>query len=87
MSYFVYIVECKDKTYYTGITNDLEARIETHNTSPQGAKYTRARRPVTLAYSEPCADKSAALSREYEIRKLSRAQKSSIIATFKKKRV
>ncbi|MBX2866646.1 GIY-YIG nuclease family protein [Candidatus Kaiserbacteria bacterium] len=84
--YYVYILKCSDGTYYTGITNDLDKRVEAHNTSPQGAKYTRTRRPVRLMYSESCTDKGEALRREYEIRKCSRTQKVNIIATFQKKR-
>ena len=50
--YFVYIVKCADNTFYTGITTELERRIEEHNGSDKGAKYTRVRRPVSLVYSE-----------------------------------
>lgn len=52
MSYFVYIVECNDTSLYTGIAKDLDKRIEEHNTSDKGAKYTKHRRPVKLIYSE-----------------------------------
>lgn len=70
----VYILRCADDTLYTGWTNDLSARIKAHNAG-RGAKYTKPRRPVTLAYAEPCATKSDALRREAEIKKLTRAQK------------
>ena len=73
-SYFVYILRCADDSLYTGWTNDLTARIKTHNNG-RGAKYTRSRRPVTLVYTEPCATKSEALHREAEIKKLTREQK------------
>ena len=76
---FVYIVECADGTLYTGWTTDVEKRLQTHNAG-EGAKYTRSRRPVRLLYSEPCADKSAALKREAEIKRLSRADKLALIA-------
>lgn len=76
---FVYIVECADGTLYTGWTTDVEKRLQTHNAG-EGAKYTRSRRPVRLLYSEPCADKSAALKREAEIKRLSRAKKLALIA-------
>ncbi|MHA1558809.1 MAG: GIY-YIG nuclease family protein, partial [Alphaproteobacteria bacterium] len=56
--WYVYIVECKDKTYYTGVTNDLKKRISDHNSSTLGAKYTRARRPVKLVYSKRKRNKS-----------------------------
>jgi len=80
--YFVYIVECADNTLYTGIATDLKRRIEEHNGSDKGAKYTRVRRPVTLVYSETYPDRSTASKREYEIKKkMSRAQKCKLIAS------
>lgn len=75
MSYVVYIVECADKTLYTGCTNDLEKRIHSHNFSVTGAKYTRARRPVRLVYTEVTRGKKRALKREAAIKKLSRKEK------------
>jgi putative endonuclease len=77
--YFVYILECCDHTYYTGITTDLHRRLDEHNNSPKGAKYTRARRPVKLLYSEECKDKSEASKREYFIKRLSREKKMELI--------
>ena len=74
MTWCVYILECADGTLYTGITNNLEKRIAAHNDG-SGAKYTAARRPVTLAYQEECADRSTASRREYEIKSLSREEK------------
>jgi len=71
----VYMVRCKDGTLYTGITNDLEKRIEAHNSGKDGARYTRARRPVTLVYSEQVQSKSAAARLEYQIKKLRRSKK------------
>jgi putative endonuclease len=82
MPYFVYIVQCSDQTYYTGITTDITRRIDEHNNSDKGAKYTRARRPVTLIYQESCEDKSSALKRERVIKKFRREQKEALI--FKK---
>ena len=70
------MVECADKTLYTGITTELERRVKEHNESDKGAKYTRARRPVRLVYSEEYPDRSSASKREYEIKKkMSRTQK------------
>ncbi|MCD6211930.1 MAG: GIY-YIG nuclease family protein, partial [Sulfurovum sp.] len=57
--YYVYIVKCADDTLYTGISTQLERRIEEHNSSDKGAKYTRVRRPVELVYSEEYPEKSA----------------------------
>jgi putative endonuclease len=75
MTYFVYILECADKTLYIGITNDLKKRVMAHNTSKTGAKYTKARRPVVLKYSEKVRTRSAALKREYALKQLSRQEK------------
>ncbi len=79
--YFVYILRCSDDTLYTGITTDIERRIDEHNNSPKGAKYTRNRRPVTLAYHESCKDKSSASKREYAIKQLNRFEKEKLIET------
>ncbi len=75
---YVYIVQCKDESLYTGYTNDLKKRIQVHN-SGKGAKYTRSRRPVHLVYWEECPDRSSALSREAEIKKLSREEKLKLV--------
>jgi putative endonuclease len=78
--YYVYIVQCADDTLYTGIATDLIRRIEEHNSSEKGAKYTRVRRPVHLVHSEVFPDRSLASKREYEIKKkMSRAQKLALI--------
>lgn len=75
---YTYIVECKDGTFYTGWTNNIEKRVEDHN-SGKGAKYTRARRPVALVYYETFETKEAAMSREYAIKHMSRSQKEKLI--------
>ncbi len=80
MNYYVYIVECFDKTLYTGWTNNIEKRIREHNNGKGGAKYTRVRRPVTLAYVERFSDLSGALKREASIKRLSREQKLMLIS-------
>ncbi len=77
--YFVYLVECFDKTFYIGSTNNIEKRIEAHNNSKTGAKYTKARRPVILKYSESFDTKSEALKREIELKKLTRKQKEELL--------
>ena len=71
---FTYILRCADGTLYTGWTNDLAHRVETHNAG-LGAKYTRSRRPVELIYFEEFNSKEEAMRREAEIKKLSREQK------------
>ena len=78
-SWCVYMVRCSDGTFYTGITNDLEKRIEAHNSGKDGARYTRSRRPVTLVYSESAGSKSAASRLEYSIKKLTRENKRKLI--------
>ena len=78
MDWNVYIVKCSDKTFYTGITNNIKLRLETHNLG-KGAKYTKSRLPVILVYLEPVDDKSSALRREIEIKKLNRSQKINLI--------
>jgi putative endonuclease len=82
----VYIVECADGTYYTGITVDVARRVAEHNGAGPGAgaKYTAARRPVKLVYQEAAADKSSASSREYNIRKLSRTTKTALAKQWTK---
>ena len=74
----VYILECKDGTLYTGITDDLPRRLAMH-TAGKGAKYTRGRGPLILRYEETCADRSTASKRESAIKKLTKEQKLSLI--------
>jgi putative endonuclease len=69
------MLECSDGTLYTGITTDLSRRLDEHNNSPKGAKYTRARRPVSLVYSEMLENRSEASKRESRIKKMNRTQK------------
>ena len=79
--WFVYILRCKDDTLYTGMTDDLEKRLTAHNAG-KGAKYTRGRGPVSLVYSVVCNDKSDALRRELQIKKMSRAEKQLLCSEF-----
>ncbi len=79
MAYVVYIVRCADDTLYTGSTTDLARRLAEHAAGRKGAKYTRARRPVTLVYSESLPTWSAALKREAHLKCLSRTQKLQLI--------
>jgi len=74
----VYILRCHDGTYYTGITNNMDKRLAAHNAG-KGAKYTKPRRPVTLAYTETAPDRSVATKREYVIKKLNRREKENLI--------
>lgn len=80
--WFVYILECNDKTLYTGITNNLEKRIEQHNHGQEAAKYTRARRPVKCVYQEVQENRSKATKREMAIKQLSRSEKIELIKSI-----
>jgi putative endonuclease len=79
MKWIVYILECSDKSLYTGITNDMERRLEDHRTG-RGAKYTKHRSPLKLRYTELRRSKSAALKREAAIKSLARSEKLALIA-------
>ncbi len=78
MMWKVYILRCGDETLYTGITNDLDKRLAAHD-SGAASRYTRSRRPVELAWSEPSDNRSSALQREAKIKKMSRAEKLQLI--------
>lgn len=76
--YYAYILECSDRTYYTGYTTDVEKRIDVHNAG-KGAKYTRARLPVTLKYVRSFSTKREAMQYEWSIKQLTRAQKQQLM--------
>ncbi len=80
--YYVYILECVDKTLYIGSTNDVQRRVAVHNEGKTGAKYTKPRRPVILKYSERHETKSDALKREWELKQLTRTQKLELIKSY-----
>jgi predicted GIY-YIG superfamily endonuclease len=77
-NWFVYVVECRDKTLYVGSAKDVEKRIKDHNTTNQ-CKYTRGRKPVKLQYKEKCRDYGAARKREAALKKLTRKDKLELI--------
>lgn len=77
--YYLYMLECADKTLYTGITVDLERRLNEHNETKRGAKYTRARRPVKLVYTKKFKNRSLASIAESKLKKLSRTEKINLI--------
>jgi len=79
----VYILECNDKTLYTGSTIDLTKRLREHNESKNGAKYTRGRRPVILVYREKCKTIAIARAREAEIKRMDRDEKLKLIKNHK----
>lgn len=80
-TWYVYIMECADTSLYTGITTDILRRVHEHNDTKKAAKYTRARQPVALVYSEKVLTRSEALIREAALKKYSRAQKMLLIQT------
>lgn len=81
MAYSVYIVSCSDGSFYTGYAVDVNKRVFAHNTGKTGAKYTKARRPVTLVYQKEFTTKSEAMKNEYIIKQLTREQKEQLITS------
>jgi putative endonuclease len=81
-SWFIYIIRCADDSLYTGVTTDLERRINEHNAGKTAARYTRARRPVSLVYQESAPDRTTACRREYQIKQLSRLEKQRLLVSF-----
>jgi len=79
MAFTVYILECSDGTLYTGSTNDIEKRLHQHNHLKSGARYTKARRPVKIVYTETCKTMRKAKQREYQIQCLTRKQKLELV--------
>jgi len=79
MTYFMYILECADKSFYVGCTNDLQKRLRQHNESKSGAHYTKIRRPVILVYSEKFTTLKKARAREGELKRLKRSEKINLI--------
>ena len=75
---YTYMVQCADGSLYTRWTNSLEKRLKAHNEGKDGAKYTKAKRPVHLAYYEGFATREEAMRRECEIKKLTRKQKDAL---------
>ncbi len=78
MSHYVYVLRCSDDTLYTGYTTDVQRRVAEHDAG-EGAKYTRGRTPVELVHVEEYSSKSAAMSREYEIKQLKRGEKERLV--------
>ena len=76
--WYLYILRCGDGTLYTGITTDVEKRLEAHR-SGKGAKYTRGRSPLTLVYRETCGTHSQALKRELAVKAMAREEKQRLI--------
>ena len=79
--WYLYILRCGDGSLYTGITTDVEKRLEAHR-GGKGAKYTRGRLPLELVYREECGSHSEALKREIAVKQLTREEKQRLIAGF-----
>lgn len=79
---YTYILECKDGTYYTGWTNNLDKRLKDHNEG-KGAKYTKPRLPVSLIYYEKFQTKEEAMRREYAIKRMSRSEKNKLVCEYR----
>jgi predicted GIY-YIG superfamily endonuclease len=79
--WYLYILKCRDDSYYTGITKDVESRLDRHN-SGKGAKYTRMKRPCSPVYIEEHPDESSARRREIEIKNWRRDKKNELIQSF-----
>ncbi|MDR0493718.1 MAG: GIY-YIG nuclease family protein [Nitrososphaerota archaeon] len=84
MTFYVYILQCTNGSYYTGYTKDIEKRMQQHQKG-KGARYTKAHQPQRVAYSELFNTRSAAMKREREIKKLSHQQKTILIIEYDKK--
>ena len=80
-NWYLYLVRCADDTIYTGISSDVQARIDKHN-SGRGAKYTQARLPVRLIYSESQPNRISAMKREIEVKKWGRKRKENLASDF-----
>ena len=81
--WYLYVVECSDGTLYTGITTDIDRRLDEHNGSSRGAKYTRPRRPVFLVVAVPCKDRSEASKLEAHVKAMTRRQKLTWIGEMR----
>ena len=81
--WYVYIVECSDKTLYTGVTNDIDRRLHEHNHTAKGAKYTRSRRPVNLVVYKAMPSKQAAFKTEYLVKKQKKQNKIKYLTEWK----
>ncbi len=83
-NWYIYIVRCSDDSLYTGITKNIERRIDEHNNGKESAAYTRARRPVELVYQESYKTRSDVTRREIEIKRLSKEEKELMVGRIRK---
>ena len=80
--WFLYVVQCCDKSYYAGVTTDIKRRLHEHNTTSRGAKYTKTRRPVVLIYQQEFTNRSEAQRAEYAFKQLRRKDKDKFICSL-----
>ncbi len=78
MTFFVYILECRDNTYYTGYTNNIEKRLERHNNGT-ASKYTRSRLPVKIVWKKKAKSRNGAMKTEVKIKKMTRSEKKRLV--------
>ena len=78
--FYFYIVRCADNSLYYGVTTDLDRRVGEHNSNKLGARYTRGKQPVILVYNEKFSNKSAALKREWYVKKMTKKEKELLLA-------
>ena len=83
MKWFLYVLQCSDGTYYTGVTTNVDRRAKEHNNSKRGAKYTRSRRPTKVVYMTEYNNRSSAQKSEYLFKQLTRKQKEEVINKVK----
>jgi len=76
--WYTYMVRCRDRSLYTGITKDIDRRLAEHNNAKNGARYTRTRRPVRLVFLERFSSRSAAAKREHQLKSLSKTEKQKL---------
>ena len=86
-TWYTYFVRCNDNSVYAGITTELARRVDEHNSSVLGAKYTRNKRPVSLVYFETSESRSQASKKEYALKRLTKKQKEHLIKTFPAERI
>ena len=79
--WILYVLKCRDDTWYTGITTDLARRVLEHNAG-RASRYTRSRLPITVIYQEPCSSRSTALKKEYAVKQLSRKEKAEYMTSY-----
>jgi putative endonuclease len=84
--WFVYLIQTENNKLYCGITTDVERRFEEHKNNPKGAKFTKANKPKKVVYVEECKDRSTASKREYEIKRMTKKEKETLVSFYRLKK-